>query len=350
MLGTLPAAAGPTDLTFFLTGDTHYGLDLWANNEPANKATIDAMNRLPGTPYPAALGGVVGVPSGVLVAGDLTDTPEYVNFFGLHIPGLIDRDGFDDDYAVDGSGRLRYPVYEGYGNHDVDNTTHSYTLDGLRARNLVRPGITHLSSNGLNYSWDWQGVHFVNLNIYPGTNDRAGDSLGFLQEDLRDFVGGSDRPVVLMHHFGFDGFSLGWWSDAERQAYADAIDGYNVVGIFHGHMHSAAAYQWQGYDVFDGSPANAGNFLVVRLNGDQMDVAGRNSDNWVFTFRKTIRIPEPSTGVLALVAGGCAVIVARRRGCQSARRKRRLGRPLRPNGRSAAGAASASVASVVSPA
>ena len=305
-----PALAGPIDLTFFLTGDTHYGLDLWANNEPDNKATIDAMNSLPGTAYPASLGGVVGTPSGVLVAGDLTDTPEYANFYGIHIFPPAFRDGFTDDYAVDGSGRLHYPVYEGYGNHDVDNTAHGYTLDGIRERNLVRPGITHLSDNGLNYSWDWQGVHFVNLNIYPGMNERSGYSLDFLADDLKNYVGDSNRPVVLMHHFGFDGFSLNWWSDAERQAYANVIDGYNIVGIFHGHLHTTLDYQWNGYDIFDGSAAHDGNFLVVHLHGDQMDVASREGNQWGFTFSKTIAVPEPSALVYTTVIGAGVAVIA----------------------------------------
>ncbi len=304
------APARATNFTFFLTGDTHYGLQLIGQNEPGNKSTIDAMNNLPGTPYPAALGGVVDVPLGVLVAGDLTDTPDVQNFYGIH--GLIERDGFNDDYALDGSGRLHYPVYEGYGNHDVDNTVYSYTLQGLKERNLVRPGVVHLSDNGLHYSWDWQGVHFINLNIYPGTDQRTGDSLDFLKDDLQNYLTSPDEPIVLMHHFGFDSFSLTWWTDAERQAYADAIAGHNVLGIFHGHLHDDFHYQWNGYDVFDGSAAKDGNFLVVHVTDNEMDVAAREGDQWAWTFSKPIQVPEPSTIVLALIAG-CAVALGRRR-------------------------------------
>lgn len=298
----LGAAAGQRSLTFFLTGDTHYGLELWANNEPENKATIDAMNALPGTPFPSAMGGTVDVPRGVLVAGDLTDTPEHANFFGVHFEPQFFRDGFNDDYRVDGTGRLRYPVYEGYGNHDIHNTTHSFTLDGLRERNLVRPGVTNLAANGLHYSWDWEGVHFVNLNVYPGMTPDAADSLAFLIDDLHDYVGQSGRPVMLMQHYGFDSFSRGWWTDAERQAYADALAGYNVAGIFHGHLHDAFKYKWNGYDVFDGSAAHEGSFLVVRLKDGRMDVAARNRGGWGYTFSKPLLIPEPSGWALILAA------------------------------------------------
>lgn len=297
-----PVRAGNGSLTFFVTGDTHYGLELWANNEPYNKATIDAMNALPGTAFPASLGGVVDAPRGVLVAGDLTDTPEYPNIYGVHLPPFFHRDGFNDDYAVDGTGRLRYPVYEGLGNHDIHNTTHSYTVDGLRERNLVRPGVTHLSDNGLHYSWDWEGVHFVNLNVYPGYTPDASDSLLFLIEDLQNFVGDSGRPVMLMHHYGFDFFSQGWWSSGERQAYAGVLADYNVAGIFHGHLHTTMQYQWNGYDVFNGSAAHDGNFLVIRLENGRMDVASRENGLWGYTFSKPLLVPEPTSGVLLLAA------------------------------------------------
>ncbi len=310
------ATARATDLTFFFTADTHYGLDLFANNELGNKATIDAMNNLPGTAYPASIGGSVATPSGVLVAGDLTDTPARQNMFGIHGALLNQRDGFNDDYAVNGTGRIKFPVYEGYGNHDVDNTTHSYTLDGIRARNLVRPGVVHLSDNGLNYSWNWQGVHFVNLNIYPGMNDRSAFSLAFLQDDLQHYTS-TNTPIVIMQHFGFDSFSLTWWTDAERQAFADTLAGHNILGIFHGHLHTTDAYQWNGYNVFDGSAAKDGNFLVVHITDNKMDVVSREDNHWGFAVSKAVQVPEPATIVLGAFAA--ALLMIRR---QSSRRAR----------------------------
>jgi len=306
-----PASAG---FTFFMTADTHYGLDLFFLDEPSNKVTIDAMNALPGTPYPASIGGVVGTPKGVLVAGDLTDTSIPANFYGVHVPGL-ERQGFNDDYAVDGSGRLNYPVYEGYGNHDVDNTDYSYTLQGIQERNLVRPGIGNVSANGLHYSWDWEGVHFVNLNIYAGgDNNRARGSLQFLIDDLAANVGDSNRPVVLMQHFGMDSFSSQsqWWTAAERNALASAIDGYNILGIFHGHLHTTSKYTWNGYDVFMGSAAKDGNFLVARIDNGKMDVVSREDNRWGFAFSKNYVVPEPSSLALLTVGSGGLLLLAKR--------------------------------------
>jgi cytolysin (calcineurin-like family phosphatase) len=308
------AHAAP-NFTFFFTADTHYGLDLWYDFEVRNRATIAAMNALPGTSLPASLGGVVDVPRGVLIGGDITDTADtYVNFYGIHVGiPVLDRDGFNDDYAVDGSGLLKYPVYEGYGNHDVDNTDYSYTLQGIRERNLVRPEVSHISDDGLHYSWDWEGVHLVNLNIYPGENQRSGFSLDFLIDDLAANVGDSGRPVVLMQHFGFDSFSDQWWTAAEQQAFADAIAAYNVVGIFHGHLHDTRKYEWNGIDVFMGSSARDGNLLVVEFEGDQMKVGAREGDRWGYTFTKTISVPEPASVTLAMLGAVGMLFVANRK-------------------------------------
>jgi hypothetical protein len=65
-----------------------------------------------------------------------------------------------------------------------------------------------------------------------------------LKQDLATYVGSSGRPVVLVHHYGFDGMSTGdghpqwqWWTDEQRAAYWDVIAPYNVAAIFAGHVH-----------------------------------------------------------------------------------------------------------------
>ena len=68
--------------------------------------------------------------------------------------------------------------------------------------------IQHVSDNGYHYSWDWDGVHFVNVNLFPGNvwegeavaYGRGHDPLfarDFLIADLRRNVGTSGRPVVI---------------------------------------------------------------------------------------------------------------------------------------------------------
>ena len=68
-----------------------------------------------------------------------------------------------------------------------------------------------------------------------------------MKKYLREHMGSSGGPVVLMHHYGFDGFSTNdwnWWTARQRRAYYDALEGYNVAAILHGHDHHAAHYRW----------------------------------------------------------------------------------------------------------
>ncbi len=159
---------------------------------------------------------------GILVAGDLT------------------QDGKDSEVeqyrtAVDG---LRRFYYDGIGNHyetDVEklNIAHEFKDTALAL------------SDGPHYSWDWHDVHFVQLNVFPGTDVAPAhpidplNSLLFLKLDLAFNVGASGRPVVLIHHYGFDGFSVNdsWWSQTQQIDYLDALRNYNVIGMFTGHVH-----------------------------------------------------------------------------------------------------------------
>ena len=82
---------------------------------------------------------------------------------------------------------LRYPTFEGVGNHDGGNSTEA---NGLVRRELIgrnrqrasRPGLAppkyRLSPNGLHYAWAWEGVHFIMLGVYPGTNGDCASGQG----------------------------------------------------------------------------------------------------------------------------------------------------------------------------
>jgi hypothetical protein len=106
----------------------------------------------------------------------------------------------------------------------------------------------------------------VCLDVYPTLSHSV-----WLEQDLAAI--GTERPVVLFHHYGVDSLSLPWWPDAEMElaAYANAIEDYNVVGIFHGHLHSNLHYQWENRDVY--SPGTwRGPFIVVRMTDSTMSV------------------------------------------------------------------------------
>lgn len=286
------ALSQPTDLTFFVVSDLHYGLS--AGGDETIPKLVDLMNGLPGTEYPEKIGGKVGVPRGVIQIGDITNDGKAVNW-----------EKFVKDYGLTGTeGRLKYPVYETFGNHDGGPKLP--VRDGIKARNKQRVGVTDVSENGMFYSWDWSGVHFVCLGISPGSTTRPYDpehSIDFCISDLKKNVGNSGRPVILMHHFGFDkSHSLGWWPEAWRQTYYDVLKDYNVIGILHGHAHKPEIYQWKGIDIYHpphfsqkdpktNGPVTHGIF-VFHITADELTIAERKLDGtWGMTAKKSLRVP-----------------------------------------------------------
>lgn len=284
------AGAASGELTFFVVSDTHYGLT--ARGDETIPKLVDLMNTLPGTPYPEKIGGKVGTPKGVLHIGDVTDNGKAEHWAK-----------FVKDYGLTGQdGRLKYPVYETFGNHDGNAS--QPVRKGIRERNPKRVGLTAISENGLHYSWDWDGIHFACLGISPGTRKNPydpEDSTAFLVQDLAKHVGKSGRPVIVKHHFGFDKeHSWGWWPQEYKDGYRKALEGFNVLAILHGHAHKPFIYQWEGYDIYhpphfrqekpkENGPVSHGIF-VFRITADELTVAERKLDGtWGMTGRKPLK-------------------------------------------------------------
>jgi hypothetical protein len=221
---------------------------------------------------------------GVIVAGDLTQWTRTVEFQEYEKP----FQGFTR-YLYDGLGNHDY----GFGNGDIHKGNCCNGSGSLRGGNLLawnnscicpdamakaigeRLRSSALTGrSGPNYSWDWHDVHFVQLNLYPGNGSKFShkigsdsysyntfNSLDFLIQDLAKNVGNSGRPVVLIHHYGFEGFSRGcspneldtnkdgctssaWWTQADRIAYWNVIANYNVPLIITGHLHETGGVSW----------------------------------------------------------------------------------------------------------
>jgi predicted phosphodiesterase len=271
----IPAAAKPDEpkpkdepVAFFVVGDTHFLADkddtakLDRRSGPVCGRLVDVLNKLPGEDIPKeAGGGKVLAPRGVVHVGDCIDTGDKANTKMQETEWAA----FTDSYGLTGKdGKLKVPVYEVYGNHD------SPKGDGLAVkkiieRNKTRPGVTNVSKNGLHYSWDWAGVHFINLGIVVGQAADVKrkrrypplDSLEFLVSDLKDKVGTSGKPVVITHHVDVlryaqplpvdDKKAEGLeWDPADVKGFHDALKGYSVAAILYGHTHTRNVFRWDG--------------------------------------------------------------------------------------------------------
>jgi len=261
---TDPRQEGRRDLTFFVTADTHFGVD---GIVKLNRMQIEAMNALGGTPFPASLGGRVGRPAEVLIAGDLTQDATSAQWerFVEHY-GLTGRDG-----------SLKYPVRECSGNHDRS----------WSGQTAVESGIQRRHGSDVR-GWVRQGVCFFCLGCYP---DAA--ACRWLRRQLETV--GRRCPAVVYFHYNIIGPLSDYWSDSEKQAFAEVIGGRNILGIFHGHDHASGHYTWKGFDVYNvGSPRGlAKSFAVVHITDRQMTVASRSWDpstpaGWSWTHRKSV--------------------------------------------------------------
>lgn len=257
---SLARASEPPTVTFFVASDSHFGA---RGMEEANRALVEQMNGLPGTPYPGALGGSVATPRGVLFTGDTTDN------------GLLDEFAlFEKVYGLNGNdGLLRFPVFEAIGNHDVNSES------PVKGRVRQRHG-------NVDYAWDWDDLRLVCLDMYPDAK-----TLAWLEGELARV--GRGRPLILYFHYSLEGPYSDFWEQSDKDAFADAIADYNVLAIFHGHEHRVGHYQWRGHPVFrPGAPRHRSHaFLVVRVSVREMSVAAWDFDNrgWLDSWSVPVR-------------------------------------------------------------
>lgn len=262
------AAVQSRDITFVFNADLHYG--------SGAIGFINVLNRIPGRDYPASIGGTVDELRAVVSAGDLTNTG-YEN----------EWDNFVDDHGLNGDGPLNVLIYEGYGNHDHFAQT-GFVWNEIKERNKTRQGITNISDNGYHYSWDWDDIHFVQLNLMVGnkiasnTRFHPNKSLDFLKKDLAENVGNSDRQVVLFHHCN-PTIDDTRWDPEDKKAYAEAVKGYNIIAMFVGHTHYWSTYKWGGIDVYntdDVYQSTNGSYLVVHITDNKMWVLNASGTSW----------------------------------------------------------------------
>ena len=305
---SLPSLASPPDndhnFTFFVVADPQIHLDKWGT--AGTEATIHTLNSLPDKDFP--LGGKVGNPRAVLVAGDLVDVTDDPRHWETY------RRFFDPN----GKALLKFPAFECIGNHDLSPasaTGFSNVQEAFIARSKSRSGPEkfHYDADGYHYSWDWGPLHLVNLNLFPGNEPRPvydrpapwnnpRRSLDFLRDDLRASVGNSGRPVILMWHYGLRGWGLEkWWQPADLAALKAVLAPYHIALILHGHEHAFAQYTWESYPVFmcpspqkdrdpksPDTPSTPKGFLVIRLANGELQLAHHNASGWAETWRQRV--------------------------------------------------------------
>lgn len=220
------ASKSDNDVTFVVASDLHYDAN---RDNSAMQKHIDRLNSLPGTPYPASVGGTVDAFRVVIVNGDLTNR-------GVEADWKL----FVADWGLSGEKRCKFPIYEGFGNHD---RYHGDVIrDHVKERNKLRKGLTNVSENGCHYSWDMGGVHFIQANLVAADDGKLNPelALSFVKSDLEKHIGDSGRPVVLNQHYApLEPLkkSSREWSLDNRKALAEVLAKYNVIGIFCGHSH-----------------------------------------------------------------------------------------------------------------
>jgi 3',5'-cyclic AMP phosphodiesterase CpdA len=271
------------EVTFLVCADTHFGVQVPGGSdgrlvpiESLHSSCIHQMNTIAGRSWPAAIGGRVAAPRGVIVAGDLTEDGTAAQWAA-----------FEKYYGRTGSdGMLRWPVFESIGNHDL-------VQGDLVSRKVAeRHGATR-------YSWDWDDLHLVSLADGPD-----GAALEWLRADLEAV--GRELPVVLFLHYPLLGPWSGgnWFGDGDfRARLANTIAPANVAAILHGHYHATGHYLWRQHPVY--TPGSAKHewrsFLVVRVTDQRVDVACWNYESraWWWWVSRTLRASraEPLEGV-----------------------------------------------------
>ena len=331
------SADGDRDITFVAFGDPHAvdpspqcpkkeGGDAGhAGIREALNSMVDGNHVWPMDAGFAKQGEAYGNVRGVLIVGDLTHTGSESRPAGKRVcrEYTAYREGFG---RCGDEGKLRFPVYEGYGNHDfpivagLGDPSYHPVVDYLaRITKEHRPGAAadlyddEDGSSG-HYAWRWDDIWFVNLDLKPGDKREVvpkdngtrtpmpHGSLDFLEGFLKHIPARSQ--IVIMSHYPLD---TGRIADSERKAFCELIYAAQrgkkpfssaklapdnpIVAFIHGHDHHApehglftcpSPYQSLKIRMFSaGAPLPGGKnnnnnlqFTVFRVGKSSLDAVG----------------------------------------------------------------------------
>ena len=229
-------------LTFFGWSDQHVKTDGDGSHLiPA----IDAMNKMPGTAYPASIGGKVEEPNFVMGLGDISEWP-----------AVAARDTYEQLITK----RLRFRSYDVAGNHDSGGLSPSPTIhDWLMKRH-----------GALSYTFDKKGVHFIGLysrydeSLNNPAQPISRDALEYLRKDLAKVPKGT--PVVVATHLCFDAIT-------NRDEFIDAFGDANVILVLGGHYHKAVVSKYKGINFVQlpsPAPGSPSEITVIRIDAKRL--------------------------------------------------------------------------------
>lgn len=269
------------DVTVAVLGDLHFDLP----PETDQYYHVRALNNLEGKfSIPAEFvngvsTGTVEKLDGVIVAGDMFDKP-YSNVHELYKQRY---------FQGPGDKQIHYPVFPGYGNHDIDpisqdsiknlegRAANLELLDSLLNDKLKKGEILNLHPGSRSYSWNIGDVHFVQAHRYSGDNAYGDANWEWLEADLKKYAS-AGNPIVYIQHYGFDEWAIKWWSEADRERLFDLFSKYNLAAFLVGHTHEASIQEYRGYKIYQVNNAwpdedGNGSFAVVRLKGNNVAIA-----------------------------------------------------------------------------
>jgi hypothetical protein len=231
---------------------------------------VDAMNRMPGTPYPENSGGKVAVPSFVIGAGDVTEWPTNAAMRGYD--SLLKNN-------------LKWKAYDVLGNHD----------DGGRAFSPTMLNWSKRRHGGLSYVFESFGIKFIALWSKFDPRGKpfqplSKEALKYLREQLAKTPDG--QPIVLFTHLCHNAMT-------NRDELVEAIGDANVVLVLGGHYHYSSVNKFRGLNFVQlPSPKSKfTEFTVFRITSNRLLAMPYDfvKKQWVSGSRKsldlTIRFP-----------------------------------------------------------
>jgi hypothetical protein len=258
------SAYGEKDaLTFFGWSDQHVKTD---GNVTHLIPVIEAMNVMPGTPYPPGVGGIVHAPSFVIGAGDVTEWP--TNAAMRAYDGVLDN-------------QLKWKAYDVLGNHD----------DGGRAFSPTMINWAKKRHGALSYVFDSKGVKFIAL--WSKFDPRGKpfqpltvEALAYLKKQLAQTP--KEQPVVLFTHLCHDAMT-------NRDDLVDAVGKANVVLVLGGHYHYSSVNKYRGltFVQLPSPKSKYTEFTVLRITSDRLLAMPYDfmKKEWVKGDRKVLDIP-----------------------------------------------------------